>query len=73
MANGKVLSKNWHRDEERSSNMNVRLKDHERAAIQKKADEFCGGKISVWLRYCALTMQKPRAADLVPETKVVNE
>lgn len=65
----KLLSSTWFRDQERSSNINVRLKAHEREAIQAKADEYANGQVSVWLRYCALTMKKPKATDLVPEAE----
>lgn len=58
-----VLKSKWHRESGRGKNMNVRLKDQEREDMQKKADEFAGGNLSVWMRYAALNM-KPRARDL---------
>lgn len=51
----------------RNKQLNVRFTDSEFLAIKTKADLYCNGCMSEWVRYAASTLM-PRKRDLIDET-----
>lgn len=53
-------------ENEKRKLVKVRMNEDERSLIQEKADQFCDGNFSAWVRYSAIHY-KPRASELEKE------